>query len=98
MGHELAAVAQLDLTPSTQWQQRGLCRATDSDVFFPPAHFEHKPEREAREAKAKAVCAHCPVRLDCLTWALAVSEPHGVWGGASESERKQMLTGKRAVS
>ena len=83
---------------STEWQQRGSCRATDSEVFFPPAHFEHKPEREVREAAAKAICVGCPVRVDCLTWALAVREPHGVWGGASEGERKQMLTGKRAVS
>ena len=94
----MAAVAQLETTLSTEWQHRGLCRATDSDIFFPPAHFEHKPEREIREAKAKAVCAGCPVRLECLTWALSVREPHGVWGGASEGERKQMLLGKRAVS
>ena len=94
----MAAVAHLELTPTTEWQQRGLCRANDSEIFFPPAHFEHKPEREAREAKAKAICAGCPVRVDCLTWALAVREPYGVWGGASEGDRKQMLGGRRAVS
>lgn len=94
----MAALAQLEAPLSTEWQQRGRCRATDSEVFFPPAHFEHKPEREARETAAKAICVGCPVRIDCLTWALAVREPHGVWGGASEGERKQMLMGKRAVS
>lgn len=94
----MAAVAQLESTLSTEWQHRGLCRAIDSEIFFPPAQFEHKPEREAREAKAKAICAACPVRVECLTWALSVREPHGVWGGASESERKQMLLGKRGVS
>ena len=94
----MAALAQLETTLSTDWQQRGLCRAQDSEIFFPPAHFEHKPEREAREAKAKAICSECPVRIECLTWALDVREPHGVWGGASEGDRKQMLVGKRAVS
>jgi WhiB family transcriptional regulator, redox-sensing transcriptional regulator len=94
----MAAVAHLELTPTTDWQQRGLCRADDSEIFFPPAHFEHKPEREAREAKAKAICTACPVRVECLTWALAVREPYGVWGGASEGERKQMLVGKRSAS
>ena len=94
----MAAVAHLELTPTTEWQQRGLCRANDSEIFVPPTHFEHKPEREAREAKAKAVCAGCPVRVDCLSWALAVREPYGVWGGASEGERKQMLVGKRVAS
>jgi WhiB family redox-sensing transcriptional regulator len=91
----MAALAQLDGAQGTDWQRQGLCRATDSTVFFPPAHFEHKPEREAREAKAKAICTGCPVRSQCLEWALAVRESHGVWGGASESERKQILAGKR---
>ena len=94
----MTAVAQLTTTLSTEWQQRGRCRAVDSEVFFPPAHFEHKPEREAREAEAKAICAGCPVKVQCLEWALAVREPHGVWGGTSEIERKQMLTGKRVAS
>lgn len=93
----MAAVVQFSTTLTTEWQQRGLCRAVDSEVFFPPMHFEHKPEREAREAKAKAICNGCPVRIECLTWALEVREPHGVWGGASEGDRKQMLMGKRGV-
>ena len=94
----MAAVAQLTTTLPTDWQQHGRCRATDSEVFFPPAHFEHKPEREVREAQAKAICAGCPVKAQCLEWALAVREPHGVWGGTSEIERKQILTGKRVAS
>jgi WhiB family transcriptional regulator, redox-sensing transcriptional regulator len=94
----MAPLPQLTVAPATDWQSRGLCRATDSSVFFPPAHFEHKPEREERELKAKAICADCPVRLPCLEWALAVREPHGVWGGYSESERRQVLAGKRKAS
>lgn len=80
----------------TAWQQHGRCRTHDTDVFFPPAHLEQRPEREAREGRAKAICAGCPVRVECLQWALATREPYGVWGGRSESERKQMLLGKRA--
>ena len=90
----MAAPAQPPTTWSTEWQRQGLCRAGDSSVFFPPAHFERKPEREAREARAKTICARCPVREECLSWALAIREPHGVWGGRSESERKQLLLGK----
>jgi WhiB family transcriptional regulator, redox-sensing transcriptional regulator len=87
----------LDLTdaPPREWQQHGLCRAHDGRVFFPPTHFEPKPEREAREAKAKAICAKCPVRQPCLEWALNTQEPYGVWGGYSELERKQILARKR---
>ena len=94
----MAAVAHLEDALSTEWQQEGLCQASDSSVFFAPLHFEHKPEREAREAKAKAICSGCPVRARCLDWALSVREPYGVWGGYSESERKQILVGKRVAS
>ena len=94
----MAPLAQLGIARSTDWQQDGLCRAGDATVFFPPMHFEHKPEREAREAKAKAICADCPVRLPCLEWALEIREPHGVWGGYSELERKQILLGKLVAS
>lgn len=91
----MASLPELSAGLSTQWQQQGLCRAGDTAVFFPPAQFEHKPEREAREAQAKAICTGCPVRVECLDWALATREPHGVWGGHSESERRQILMGKR---
>jgi len=91
----MASLSHLQQALPTDWQQQGLCRVEDATVFFPPVHFEHKPEREAREAKAKAICARCPVRIECLDWALATREPHGVWGGYSESERKQILMGRR---
>lgn len=92
----MATLPQLSAELSTEWQHHGLCRADDAGVFFPPAHFEHKPEREAREAKAKAICRRCPVRIECLDWALSVREPFGVWGGHSEAERKQILAARRA--
>lgn len=88
----MATLPLLAAAPSTEWQIHGLCRAVDSTIFFPPAHFEHKPEREAREKRAKAVCNECPVRSECLEWALSTREPHGVWGGYAEGERKHMLT------
>lgn len=93
----MATLPLLASAPATEWQAHGLCRAVDSTIFFPPAHFEHKPEREAREAKAKQICAGCQVRVECLDWALSTREPHGVWGGYSESERKAAREGRRSV-
>jgi WhiB family transcriptional regulator, redox-sensing transcriptional regulator len=94
----MAALPMFSASMDTEWQQNALCRADDGGVFFPPAHFEHKPEREAREARARAICAGCPVRRPCLEWALGTQEPYGVWGGCSETERKQLLLGRRAAS
>ena len=62
---------------------------TGSNLFFPPATFEKKEDREKREAKAKAVCSGCPVKIECLEEANEISEPFGVWGGLNEVERKR---------
>lgn len=73
------------------WQQRAACRGPQSVVFFPPSHFERKDEKEEREAQAKAICATCAVRKPCLDYALRIREPHGIWGGLNEAERRQLL-------
>jgi WhiB family transcriptional regulator, redox-sensing transcriptional regulator len=39
-------------------------------------------------AKAKSICAGCQVRQECLGYALATHQIHGVWGGTSEEERQ----------
>jgi len=58
----------------------------DALLFFGPDH-EARPEREIREAKAKAVCTLCPVRVQCLAYARGNSIRHGIWGGLDEEER-----------
>ena len=73
------------------WQQRAACRGPDTWLFFPPNHFERKDEKEAREARAKAVCRTCPVRIECLDYALRIREPYGIWGGLTELERREVL-------
>ena len=48
---------------------------------------ERQPERDIRERKAKAICAQCPVRAECLDYALSRPEKYGTWGGLNEDER-----------
>ena len=73
------------------WQVRASCRGPQAAIFFPPSHFERKEEKEARERRAKTICQTCPVRKPCLEYALGIREPHGIWGGLNEAERKQIL-------
>lgn len=75
----------------TGWQRRASCRGEDSVFFFAPAYFEKRGEKLAREAVAKRICATCPVIEPCLDYALATREPHGVWGGLNETERRTIL-------
>ena len=64
------------------------CRGMDPDLFFPSSSGEVKA--------AKAVCAACPVRAECLEYALANAERLGVWGGTSERERGRLRRSQRA--
>jgi WhiB family transcriptional regulator, redox-sensing transcriptional regulator len=73
------------------WQVKAACRGPQALVFFPPSTFERKDEKQDRERRAKAICATCAVRQPCLDYALRIREPHGIWGGLSESERKRVL-------
>jgi len=73
------------------WQVRAACRGPQSTVFFPPTHAERKDEKLARETRAKAICSSCVVRVDCLEYAIRIREPHGIWGGLNEVERKQVV-------
>jgi WhiB family redox-sensing transcriptional regulator len=73
------------------WQAKAACRGPQSTAFFPPAHAERKEERLEREARAKEICAGCIVRAECLDYAIRIREPHGIWGGLNEVERKELL-------
>ncbi|MGH9101707.1 MAG: WhiB family transcriptional regulator [Acidimicrobiales bacterium] len=73
------------------WQEWAACKGPQAATFFPPPHFERKEEKAQREGRAKAICAGCRVRVDCLDYALRIKEPHGIWGGLNESERKTLL-------
>lgn len=73
------------------WQSAAACRGPSASAFFPPAAGERKEDKARREATAKAICAACPVRIECLEYALEIREPHGIWGGLNESERRILL-------
>ena len=75
-----------------EWQVRAACRGPQSVMFFPPSTFERKDEKADREERAKNICTSCSVRKECLAYALRIREPHGIWGGLNEVERRALIT------
>jgi WhiB family transcriptional regulator, redox-sensing transcriptional regulator len=73
------------------WQRHAACRGPEAALFFAPTVPEPRPERDSREGRAKAICATCPVQSECLEYALSIREPHGIWGGLNELERRLIL-------
>jgi WhiB family redox-sensing transcriptional regulator len=66
----------------SDWRQDALCAQIDTDMFF--------PGKGESTADAKRACMACPVRVECLTEAIANNERYGVWGGKSERERRRL--------
>jgi WhiB family redox-sensing transcriptional regulator len=73
------------------WRDGALCKGDLASYFFPPHHFERKPEKDRRESVARALCARCPAQQACLEYAITVREPHGIWGGLNELERRRLI-------
>ncbi|MGZ4104390.1 MAG: WhiB family transcriptional regulator [Actinomycetota bacterium] len=74
---------------SPAWMTRAACRSENALVFF-SFDSETAKERAGREARAKEICETCPVRAECLAYALREDESYGVWGGLGENERKAL--------
>lgn len=71
------------------WRAEALCALTDAALFHPQKSQSAQP--------AKAVCAVCPVRPECLDYALTHDE-HGVWGGLSRKERNDLRRQQRRAA
>lgn len=71
----------------TTWMVRGNCRDEPPSRFFPS-------DGVGVEA-AQRICEGCPVKSPCLEYALEQRVDHGVWGGASERERRRILKRRR---
>ena len=67
---------------SEDWRDEAACVGLDTNIFFPVT--------DADAHHAKAVCASCPVREECLEWAIATRQSDGVWGGLTEDERRRL--------
>lgn len=69
------------------WMQKGLCRDISPSIFF--------PSDGVGVEVARSICADCPVKTPCLEYALENRIDHGVWGGASERERRRIARRRR---
>jgi WhiB family transcriptional regulator, redox-sensing transcriptional regulator len=67
---------------SAGWRGRAGCRGTDLEVFFPGRGEPAEP--------ARRICASCPVRQQCLDYAISHGIVHGIWGGLTQRDRRAL--------
>ena len=73
-----------------EWMATAKCRGVDPAEFF--------PSDGSGVDRAQRVCSGCPVRSECLDYALENRIEHGVWGGSSERERRRILRRRRQLA
>jgi WhiB family redox-sensing transcriptional regulator len=74
---ETEAKVSLDKANS-DWTVRANCSGGETDDFF--------PERGKLVTVIRDYCVECPVRLDCLKFALVTNQDFGIWGGHKERD------------
>jgi len=70
------------------WFARAACRGMPVNLFFvagPPSDYD---------PAARAACCECPVREECLDWAIAHHE-RGYWGGTTDGDRRRLRRRRR---
>lgn len=85
MGAAGPVLAALDSGEDATWRDFAACAETDPEIFF--------PEKGGSVSDAKKVCRACPVRADCLEYALGRNEVFGIWGALSYNERRNLRRG-----
>lgn len=78
------ALQTAGLAARENWRAAAACRFADPDLFFPASDVGKSLDQAA---DAKAICAGCQVRRQCLAFALRTRQVHGIWGGLTERER-----------
>jgi WhiB family redox-sensing transcriptional regulator len=68
-----------------------VCQEIDGELWFPEIGGGHV-------AEAKKLCQECPVKNECLQFALANDEQYGIWGGLSVRERMRLKSKGRTTS
>jgi WhiB family redox-sensing transcriptional regulator len=80
---------RLTVALTADWRLEAACRGMPANLFFPDK------EDGSSTRQAKAVCAGCPVRSECLEASIEFGDKHGVWGGLSEKQRRGLRRKRR---
>lgn len=80
----MSVIGELFGIPDDDWVGQAVCAQTDPEIFHPVKGNSARP--------AKRICAGCPVRAECLEYALRHHDT-GVWGGFSDRERGKLKRG-----
>lgn len=89
----------IQLFTPAPWTEQALCAQSDPDAWFPEVAGKGS---FAAAHMAKRICFTCPVQRECLELALSGADSydgtaHGIWGGTTPLERRELRLGRRTI-
>ena len=82
--------AYMTLLEAIKTQGAPICQEIDGELWYPESGGESYALRQAKE-----YCEECPVKAECLNFALVNNEQHGIWGGLTVRERMKLKAPNR---
>lgn len=86
----------MELSWGEEWTVDAACRGMGPELFYPDIRDDDKTTK-ARIAKAKKICASCPVQAECLEYIMSKPSYNddGIWGGTTTRERKHLRIARK---
>ncbi|SLH31856.1 Putative transcriptional regulator, WhiB family [Mycobacteroides abscessus subsp. massiliense] len=78
------------LVADLSWQDEAACRGLPTEWWFPQQGSSHECQR------AKAISRSCPVKAQCLQFAIEVHDQHGIYAGLSLRDRRKWGNERKA--
>lgn len=78
--------AEVETDQVRDWRDQAVCSSEEVTQIFFPVGVTGQAAVQIEDAKA--VCVECPVRQECLEYAITTNQEYGIWGGTSEEERR----------
>ncbi len=76
--------------PSFATDPRCACRGVSTELFFPRANTPR-----GQVERAQGFCFACPLRAECLDYAMSAPSIDGIWGGTTTPQRERMRRSAR---
>jgi WhiB family redox-sensing transcriptional regulator len=72
----------LEMLDIQRWMSNAACKGNTEGDWFP-----EQPGRTPAIKLAMDICNRCPVKIECLEYAMIQPNLHGIWGGLSARKR-----------
>lgn len=77
---------------TSEWKWDAACQGMGPEVFY--LEQGQKTENIMKVQAARQICGRCPVKVECLRYAVDNYIGTGIWAGTTPLQRKRLRNGR----